>query len=260
MKRLLSLALIFVASVAGAAIKNETVSYKHGGAMLEGYVAYDDASTQKRPVVLVVHEWMGLDANAKMHADNLAKLGYLAFAADIYGKGQNPKNTDEAGKISGFYKSDRHLLRGRVTAALKVAKNHRLANAGKVGAIGFCFGGTTVLELARSGANIDGVVSFHGGLSSPKPEDAKNIKSKVLVLHGADDPYVPDSEVAAFEEEMRRAKVDWQLFSYGGAVHGFTNPNGGKDPSKGYAYNEKAAKRSWEAMQTFFNELFISKR
>ena len=133
---------------------------------------------------------------------------------------------------------------------------HEFTDPTRIAAIGYCFGGTTVLELARSGADIAGVVSFHGGLSSPTPGDAKNIKAKVLALHGADDPNVPPKEVAAFEDEMRQAGVDWQLVAYGGAVHSFTDWNAGNDNAKGAAYNERADRRSWEAMKQFFAELF----
>jgi len=224
--------------------------------MLQGYLAYDDATTQKRPGVLVVHEWMGLNDYAKMRADKLAQLGYVAFAADIYGKGIRPQSPKDAGALAGKYKKDRPLLRARVKAALDVLKQNSLTDQARVAAIGYCFGGTTVLELARSGAPVAGIVSFHGGLDSPTPADARNIKGKVLVQTGADDPNVPPAQVAAFEDEMRMGKVDWEMVSYGNAVHSFTNPASGNDNSRGAAYNEKADKRSWEAMKQFFAEIF----
>ena len=143
-------------------------------------------------------------------------------------------------------------------AGFEQLKKSRFVDAEKTAAIGYCFGGTTVLELARAGADVDGVVSFHGGLDTPTPDDAKKIKGKVLALHGADDPFVPPAEEQAFEEEMRKAKVDWQLVAYGNSVHSFTDWNAGNDNSKGAAYNEKADKRSWEDMRDFFNELFGS--
>jgi len=143
-----------------------------------------------------------------------------------------------------------------VNAAFEQLKKSQFVDAQKTAAIGYCFGGTTVLELARSGADIDGVVSFHGALATPAPDDAKSIKGKVLALHGADDPFVPPAEVQAFEEEMRKGKVDWQLVAYGNSVHSFTDWNAGNDNSKGAAYNEKADKRSWEDMKDFFSELF----
>jgi dienelactone hydrolase len=253
-KNVFALLMVFFFPVlAHATVKTETVEYKHGDQILEGYLAYDDANG-KRPGVLVVHEWMGLNEYAKKRARQLAELGYVAFAADIYGKGIRPANQKEAGEQASIYKKDRNLMRERAKAGLEVLKKQDVTDDSKLAAIGYCFGGTTVLELARSGADVQGVVSFHGGLDTPKPEDAKNIKGKVLALHGADDPFVTAKEVQAFEREMREAKVDWQLVSYGGAVHAFTNPDAGKDVSKGAAYDEKADKRSWEAMQAFLRE------
>jgi dienelactone hydrolase len=219
-------------------------------------LAFDDSITGKRPGVLVVHQWMGLTDYEKHRAEQLAQLGYVAFCADIYGKGVRPKDTGEAGPLAGKYKGDRALLRARVNAALDVLEKNQFVDSKRVAAIGYCFGGTTVIELARSGADIAGVVSFHGGLDSPTPADGKNIKSKVLVCHGADDPFVKPSDLAAFEDEMRQANVDWTLIKFGGAVHSFTQPMAGNDNSKGAAYNEKADKRSWEAMKAFFAEIF----
>jgi len=240
--------------VANAKIHTESVLYKEGDTTLEGFVAYDTQKTNKRPGVLIVHEWTGLGDYVKRRATELAKLGYVAFAADIYGQGVRPAQS-EAGKVSSLYKSNRTLFRARLTAALNELKKQKYLNS-KIAAIGYCFGGTGVLELARSGADIQGVVSFHGGLNTPNAEDAKNIKAKVLVLHGADDPYVPGTELKAFEDEMNAAKVDWQLVKYSGAVHAFTNTAAGNDVTLGAAYNEKADHRSWVAMLAFFTELF----
>jgi dienelactone hydrolase len=239
-----------------AAIHTETVEYKQGDATLEGFVAYDDAIQGKRPGVLVVHQWMGLTDYEKHRAEMLARLGYVAFCADIYGKGVHPQNTAEAGAQAGKYKNDRQLLRARVNAGLDALRQQPLADPDRIAAIGYCFGGTTVLELARSGADIGGVVCFHGGLDAPNPDDGKNIKCKVLVCHGADDPFSSPQDIAALEDEMRKGGVDWQLIKYGGAVHSFTQPNAGNDNSKGAAYNEKADKRSWEAMKQFLAEIF----
>lgn len=241
---------------AHAKIVTRTVEYHDGGTTMEGYLAYDDAVQGKRPGVLVVHEWWGLNAYAKRRAEELAGLGYLAFAADIYGKGVRATTAAEAGQLAGGYLKDRALLRRRVNAAFDVLKGQELVDPRKLGAIGYCFGGAAVLELARSGAPVAGVVSFHGLLSTPTPDDAKNIKGKVLVLAGADDPYVPPAQVQAFWDEMKKAGVDYQVVLYGGAVHTFTNPEAGNDPSKGAAYNERADKRSWQAMKDFFTEVF----
>lgn len=246
----------FISANAEAKLKTMNVDYKDGNQVLQGYMVYDDAVKTKKPGVLVVHEWMGLDNYAKSRAEQLAKMGYVAFAADIYGKGVKAKTPAEAGAMAGKYKNDRNLMRSRVIAGYNTLKNNKMVNQNKIAAIGYCFGGTTVLELARSGTKLNGVVSFHGGLDTPKPEDAKNIKSKVLVLHGADDPNVPNKDVEAFENEMRTAKVDWQLVAYGNSVHGFSNPKNGSDNSKGVAYNKKADQRSWNDMKQFFSEIF----
>jgi dienelactone hydrolase len=239
-----------------AALRTEVIEYKHGDAMLEGYLAYDDAVKGNRPGIIVVHEWWGLNPYARMRTEQLARLGYIAFAIDMYGKGIRAKDAKEARSLSGIYRGDRPLMRARANAGLEVLRNHPMTDRKRIAAIGYCFGGTTVLEMARSGAELVGVVSFHGGLSTPHPGDAKNIKCKVLVLHGADDPAVPPEQVIAFQDEMRKAGVDWYMVSYGGAVHSFTNPDAGNDPSRGAAYNEKADRRSWEAMKTFFREIF----
>lgn len=251
----IALALAAAASLpASAAVKTAVVEYQDGDQTCEGFLAWDDAAKGKQPGVVVVHEWMGLGDYAKERATKLAGLGYVAFAADIYGKGIRAKDYKEAGQLAGKYKGDLPLLRSRARAAFDtLAKNGRV-DAARIFAIGYCFGGTTVLELARSGAPLAGVVSFHGGLATKDPADAKNVKGRVLVLHGAADPYVPPAEVAAFQKEMDDAKVDWQMVYYSGAVHSFTNPGAGSDPSKGAAYDAKADRRSWEAMKAFFAE------
>ncbi len=238
-----------------AEIKFEPVVYQQGGTSLEGLSVYDTAVSGKRPGILIAHQWKGLGDYERTRAEMLARLGYNVFAVDIYGQGVRPTTRDAAGALAGKFKSDRPLLKARIRAGLDVLSRHELTDTGRIAAIGYCFGGTTVLELARSGAQIAGVVSFHGGLSSPNPSEGRNIKCKVLALHGADDPNVPPSEVQAFEEEMRQGGVDWQLVAYGGAVHSFTDWNAGADNSKGSAYNEKADHRSWEAMKQFFAEI-----
>jgi dienelactone hydrolase len=249
-------ALLFGAVSLRAAIQSKTIEYRQGDATLEGALVWDDAVAGKRPGVLVVHQWMGLTDYEKHRAEMLAQLGYVAFCADIYGKGIRPKDTKEAGAEATKYKSNRELLRRRVNAALEQLEKSELVDVSRVGAIGYCFGGTTVIELARSGAEIKGVVSFHGGLDSPTPVDGKNIKCKVLACHGADDPFVSAKDLAAFEDEMRQANVDWTLIKYGGAVHSFTQPSAGNDNSKGAAYNERADRRSWAAMKMFFAGIF----
>jgi dienelactone hydrolase len=252
MKKLLPALLTLVCALpVAAAIQTKTIEYKQGDTTLEGVLVYDDAVKTKRPGVLVVHQWLGLTDYEKHRAEMLAQLGYVAFCADIYGKGIHPKDTTEAGALAGKYKGDRALLRARVNAGLETLKKSDLVDSSRVAAIGYCFGGTTVIELARGGADIAGVVSFHGGLDSPTPADGRNIKCKVLACHGADDPFVPAKDLAVFEDEMRQANVDWVLNKYGGAVHSFTQPMAGNDNSKGAAYNERADRRSWDAMKMF---------
>ena len=252
----LLLTLLCLAVSAEAAVKTKFVEYKQGETVLEGYLAWDDAITGNRPGILIVHEWTGINDHMRQRAEMLARLGYVAFAVDIYGKGIRPSAQPEAAKTAGIYKDNRPLMRARAQAGLETLKKQKSVDPRRIAAIGYCFGGTTVLELARDGADLRGVVSFHGGLSTPTSQDAGNIRGKVLALHGADDPFVKPDEVAAFQEEMRIGKVDWQFVSYGNAVHSFTNKAAGNDNSKGAAYNEKADKRSWEAMKVFFAEIF----
>jgi len=249
-------ALGFLVTSARAEIVTKTVEYKQGDTVLEGFLAYDTAGPARKPGVLVVHDWKGIGPGPKRRAEQLAKEGYVAFAADIYGKGVRPADAKEASATAGPYFKDRSLARARVRAAFDELARQPNVDPARIAAIGYCFGGMVVLELARSGAGVVGVVSFHGIIDSPTPADAKNIKGKVLVLHGADDPYVPDTQVKAFEDEMRAARVDWQLVKYSGAVHAFAVAEAGNDPSKGAAYNATADRRSWKAMEDFFAEIF----
>lgn len=258
MKRfLLAVLVVLIAQTAQARITTKIVEYRQGETVLEGYLAYDDSVKGKRPGVLVIHEWTGLGPYVKKRAEQLAAMGYVAFAADIYGKGVRPATPELAGKEAAKYRgTDRALLRGRAGAGLATLANVPEVDNSRLAVIGYCFGGTAALELARSGADLRGTVSFHGNLDTPVPADALKIRGKVLVLHGADDPYVTPQQVASFHQEMRLAKVDWQMVYYGGAVHSFTNPDSGKDPTKGIAYNAQADRRSWEMMKLFFAEIF----
>ena len=251
--------LMGIPALALGDISTATVTYKHEGVVLEGYVAEPKGKEEKVPGVLVVPDWKGVSGLYREVADKLAAIGYVAFVVDEYGKGVRPSTPEEAAVEAAKYKSDRKLMRARVTAALEELKKNQRVDPARIAAMGYCFGGTVVLELARSGAPIAGVVSFHGGLGTPSPGDASNIKAKVLALHGADDPFVPPAEVVAFQKEMSQAKVDWHMVVYGDAVHAFTNPKAGYDKSKGAAYNELADKRSWRAMTDFFHEVFSAR-
>jgi dienelactone hydrolase len=253
---LCSLAILLSASALRAEIVEKVVEYTSAGVVCEGVHVVDSAKTGKLPSVLVVHQWTGVSNNEKMRARMLAELGYNVFLADVYGKGIRPPGPPASAKEAGKYKADRPLLRQRVNDALEVMKKLSETDNTKMAAIGYCFGGTAVLELARSGAAVNGVVSFHGGLDSPTPADGKNIKGEVLVLHGADDPFVPPADVKAFEEELTSAGVKYQLVKYPDAVHSFTQKSAGDDPKKGSAYNAEADAKSWVAMKEFFARLF----
>ena len=256
MKKIISLLLALTAAFSvQAKLVTKTIEYQQGDTTLEGYLAYDDSFAGKRPGVLIVHQWMGLTDYEQNRAVMLAQLGYVAFCADIYGKGIRPQSIKEAGAEATKYKTNRALLRSRVNAGLDELKKCDLVDIKRIAAIGYCFGGTTVLELARSGAELNGIVSFHGGLDSPAPADGKNIKGKVLVCHGADDPFEKPEDLAAFEKEMREAHVDWRLIKYGGAVHSFTQPMANDNPP-GAKYNARADQRSWQDMKSFFAEIF----
>lgn len=263
-KLLLSIICVIAASSVCLASPNgerkayvtKSVEYTSGDTTCEGYVAYSEWNDQKVPGVLIVHEWYGLNDYARRRTREIAELGYVAFAADIYGKGVRASSNEEAAKLSGKYKSDPELFRKRVNDALAVLREQPHVDPDRIAAIGYCFGGTGVLELARSGADVLGVVSFHGGLSTKAPAEKGDVPAKVLVLHGEDDPYVKPPEVRSFKNEMDKAEVDWQLIGYSDTVHSFTNPNAGDDNSTGAAYNARSDRRSWEHMKIFFQELF----
>ncbi len=258
MKTIVMLAALgFLGSgAAQAAVVNEVVTFEHEGVVLEGYLAWDDALEGPRPGVLVVHQWMGLTDNERMRADMLAGLGYVAFATDIYGQGIRPANVAEASEQAGKFYGDLPLYRARLQAGLTQLEGQSNVDPEKLAAIGYCFGGKGVLELARSGADVAGVVSFHGNLDTGMPASAGDVEAKILVCHGAVDPYVKPEAVHGFLEEMEAAKVDYQLIMYAGAVHAFTQKGAGDDPAKGAAYNAAADRRSWIAMKDFFAEIF----
>ncbi len=256
MKKILStLALAGLMTSAHAKVELKKVEYKSGDQTFEGVVAMDSALKGKKPGVVVFHNWMGITKETESKITELAKLGYVAMAGDIYGKGVRPADTKAANELATKYKSDRKLLRERVNLALDELKKNSHVDSAKLFATGYCFGGTAALELARSGAPLLGTVTFHGGLSNPTPADAKNIKGQVAVYHGEIDPFVNADEVAAFKKEMDEAKATYQFTAYSGAVHSFTEKGAGDDVTKGAAYNALADKRSWEGMKLFLAEL-----
>lgn len=250
---------LLAATEVQAKLVTKTVEYTQDGTVMRGFLAYDDAAPGKRPGVLVVHEWWGLNDFAKQRAEKLAGLGYVALAADIYGNARTTTNREEAGKLAGALRGNPPLLRARAQSALKALAADPRVDPKRLAAIGFCFGGTAVLELAFSGADLAGVVSFHGGLPKTTPDDLKRIKAAILVLHGADDLQVTAAGITAFQAAMRQAGADWQMVYSGGAVHGFTNPANGNSPASGVAYDARAARRSWQYMQDFFKEIFAVK-
>jgi len=247
---------------AQAKLVKQPVAYEHAGVKLEGYLVYDDekvSATAKAPGVLVVHEWWGLNQFAKGRADALARLGFVAFALDMYGAGLTTEDPKRAGELAGqFYGSS--LMADRARAGLDQLIKSGLADESKLAAIGFCFGGATCQALAYSGAPLAGIVSFHGSLIPLPAEAAAKVRSKILVLHGAVDPFIKPEEIRAFTQALDSAKLDYQFVSYSGAVHAFTNPGADEVAAekglKGLGYNEPAARRSWAQMRAFFAELF----
>jgi dienelactone hydrolase len=245
-----------LASARPVAVKSKTVEYKMGQETFEGLFVYPQTSKGKVPGVLMVHNWLGISDETKKQAERVAKLGVAVFAVDVYGKGVRASEAKAAVALAGKYKSDRKLFRERLLRGLEVLRVQKGVEAGEIVAVGYCFGGTGAIELARAGADVKAVVSFHGGLDSPNPADGKNIKARVLVLQGADDPYVKASDIVAFQNEMRAHGVDWQMTVYGGAVHSFTDVSAGSDVKTGAAYNEKADARSFQTFTDLLNDLF----
>jgi len=260
-KGLLALAVLaFLASMSQAEVKTRVVTYSYGGKTFKGYIAYDDARKDKRPGVLVVHEWWGLNDFARKKTEELAKLGYVAFAADMYGDGKTAKHPQDAGKFAGEVRKNVKEWQGRAKAALKVLTDMENVDAKKLAAIGYCFGGSTALQLAYSGADLKVVATFHAALPVPTEEQAKAIKAKLLINHGARDTFIPEKVITQFREALDKAKVDYQMVYYAGAQHSFSVPDADKAKVKGLSYNAKADKRSWQAMLALFKETFPSKK
>ncbi|MBC7427373.1 MAG: dienelactone hydrolase family protein [Bacteriovorax sp.] len=243
---------LLITSTAFAKVKTERVEYKSGDQTYEGFLAYDTMNQGKKPGIMVVHNWMGLTAETESKAIEMAKLGYVVFAGDIYGKGIRPKDTKEAGELAGKYKADLPALRAHANLAIDTLKKQKGVDTSKIFVAGYCFGGTTVIEAARSGTDLKGVITFHGGLI-PSTDD-KNIKGSMLIMHGALDPFVPKADIEGFLKGVNEAKVNYQFIQYSGAVHSFTEKGAGDDIAKGAAYNSDADRRSWVAMKDFLAE------
>jgi dienelactone hydrolase len=247
---------ILLSGSASAVMHKEEVSYADGDVELKGYLFWDDAFSGKRPGILVAHEWWGLNDYAKLRAEMLAEMGYVAFAADMYGGGKMTRHADEA---KGWMKQITASVddwQRRANLALEQLRSNPNVEPEKLAAIGYCFGGATVMQLAYAGADLDGVVSFHGSMPPATPQEAARVKARVLVAHGDEDSFVPPERIGAFKKALSGAGVDWEMNIYAGARHGFTNPYANGYGMDGLAYNENADRRSWLRMLAFFEELF----
>jgi len=235
-------------------MQTETVIYKDGDTELEGFLAWDETQTAPRPGVVVSHAWGGQGEFEQQKAQDLAKLGYVGFAIDVYGRGQRGESAEVNAKLMTPFLEDRALLERRMRLGLEALRAQDVCDAKRVAAIGFCFGGLCVLDLARSGSDVRGVVSFHGLLGGREGMDKNEIGAKVLVLHGHDDGFVPQEQFDGFCKEMTEAKADWQVHQYSHTMHAFTNPKA-NDPEFGTVYNADADRRSWQSMQNFLAEV-----
>ena len=253
---LMVLALVFgLANPANAALQSREVSYQDGKTALMGYLVWEDAFSGKRPGVLVVHEWWGLNDYAKQRAEMLARLGYVAFAADMYGAGHVTTHPSEAKGWMKKITANVGRWQKRALLALDILKKVPQVDGARMAAIGYCFGGTTVMQMAYAGAALKGVVSFLGSLPVATASQAKKIRSRILVAHGNKDPFVSGKRIIQFQAALEKAGVNWHMVRFAGAKHGFTNPGADKAGMKGVAYNQEADKRSWKAMQGFFEEV-----
>lgn len=258
MKSLITVLVFLASSSAFAALQKQKINYSSDTTKLEGYTAFDDAGAAQKPAVIIVHDWIGPSDFVRGKADQLAGMGYVGFAADIYGVGTRPGNQTEAAAAAGALRDgDRKVLVARIQAAYEQVKAMKNVDPKKIVVMGYCFGGTVALELARSGVPLAGTTSFHGGLSTPNAANAKNIKGPVLVLHGADDTFVKAPEVDAFKKEMKEGKVKMKFVAYPGAVHSFSIPSAGNDPKTGAAYNAEADKKAWAQFTEFLTKATI---
>jgi dienelactone hydrolase len=253
---LLAAAVLSAAWAHADTLKTQTITYDHDGTTLSGYLAYDDAVKGKRPAVLVVHEWWGLNDYARMRAEKLARLGYVAFAVDMYGQGKVTTHPEEAGQWAKQVTENMAFWQQRALAGLAVLRQQPQTDPNRMAAIGYCFGGGTVQQLAYSGADIRGVVSFHGSLQLPPADAGEQTKARILMAHGGDDAFMTPEQVQGYLTAMAQSGLDYQFIVYSGAKHGFTNPDAGQYPVPALDYHPVADKRSWDHMQLFFRELF----
>lgn len=244
---------VVVSATSFAQLKD--VTYSDKSQKLSGLAGIPNMPHKTNPGILILPAWKGIDKHSEEVATELMKMGYFSFVADIYGVDKRPKDTKEAGTIAGYYKSNIKEYQNRISLALAELVKQG-ANPDEIIVIGYCFGGTGAIEAARANMKVKGAVSFHGGLGRDAKREITPINAKVLVLHGADDTYVPEKEIKAFQDEMHVAKADWQMNYYANAVHAFTEKEAGNDNSKGAAYNELANKRSWSALKSFLRENF----
>lgn len=250
---------VLISFITAAEIVHQEINYREGDTVMNGLLVYDDDIKGKRPGVLVVHEWWGHNSYTRKRAVMLAESGYTAFAVDMYGDGKTASHPEDAGKFSGAVAGNLPLAKARFESALNTLKNHFTVEVNDIAAIGYCFGGGILLNMARMGIEIDGVVSFHGSLATSSPAKKGDIKTRIRVFNGADDPFVKPEQISAFKKEMENAEVDYQFVNYPGAKHSFTNPVAtelGKKFGLPLEYNEKADKDSWQQTQTFLKEIF----
>ena len=253
-------ALALCPSLVGAAVKTEPIIYKVGDKTFKGVLAYDDAIKEKRPGILVVHEWWGLNDYARKRAGQLAELGYVAFAVDMYGDGKTTEHPKEAGAMAGMVRMNQKEWLARANSGLKILRDHPLVDSKNLASIGYCFGGSTSLALANSGADIKAAVSFHGALPVPNEDDLKSVKAKILICHGAADAFIKEDTVLKVRGAYDKSGVDYQMIYYGGAVHSFTVPSADSKKLAGMRYDPAADRRSWAAMRGLFNEVFETKK
>jgi dienelactone hydrolase len=248
--------VLVVAASARAAVQTKTISYKHGNLDCQGFLAWDDAIQGQRPGVLVVHEWWGLNDYAKQRAEQLAKLGYVAFAADMYGEGKATTHPNEAMAMVNKVRNNVQDWRKRAEDALEVLKSQPQCDKSNLAAIGYCFGGSTVQQLAYSGADLKAVASFHGSPVTPKADDVKQIKAFILICHGADDSFIPATAIKSMRDALDQGGAKYEFISYPGAKHSFTVPDADTHGNPGMKYDKTADEASWKRMQELFAEKF----